>query len=259
MKISIGKPFKILSIGVFLVIFIGFNSYADFMDVAPQYGLNVSGYTGITIYDYDNDGDEDIYAEGHLLKNDGTGHFTDVSIVEGLSYLPNGEPQNNAWTDFDKDGDMDLLIMGNPVILMKNNLFTSGTLENSIKKIKFKSKAEDGDYLKILVTDNLGRWNRPGSTITIKEHGSNNVYAYRSVASTQSDYIVTVGLDEHKSYDMFVKFPTKGGDSKSIENGPETNPGLSGVISFSIGHFLEIREFESPASFANNYWSQYDE
>lgn len=74
--------------------------------------------------DYDNDGDVDILVlrgawlgalgidEGNLpnslLRNDGEGRFTDVTIQSGLlSFHPT---QTAAWADFDLDGNLDLFI-----------------------------------------------------------------------------------------------------------------------------------------------------
>src|SRR5207248_539321 len=69
--------------------------------------------------DYDNDGDLDILLlrggwetprRPSLLRNDGKGRFTDVTIAAGLC-----DPiasQAAAWADFDCDGHVDLYIAG---------------------------------------------------------------------------------------------------------------------------------------------------
>jgi len=69
--------------------------------------------------DYDNDGDRDIlilrgaWLDGgthpnSLLRNNGDGTFTDVTIEAGLlSFHPT---QTGGWADFDGDGDLDLYI-----------------------------------------------------------------------------------------------------------------------------------------------------
>ena len=89
--------------------------------------------------DFDTDGDLDLYivhASGpepageftldKLLRNDGTGRFTDVSDWlsveqrEGLSWSP-------AWTDLDDDGDLDLFVanaeqtVAGPSLLLRND------------------------------------------------------------------------------------------------------------------------------------------
>jgi len=60
------------------------------------------------VIDYDNDGDEDIFAAGRLLQNDGT--FCDVSEAVGLK-IPNPDDLLQAAPkDFDGDGDLDLAL-----------------------------------------------------------------------------------------------------------------------------------------------------
>ena len=84
---------------------------------------NLAGITGglnCQAADYDNDGDTDVLvlrggwfgaAGAHpnsLLRNDGTGRFTDVTFAAGLGA---GRPTQTAvWTDVDLDGDLDLFV-----------------------------------------------------------------------------------------------------------------------------------------------------
>ncbi|RRO13541.1 FG-GAP-like repeat-containing protein [Flavobacteriaceae bacterium 14752] len=65
--------------------------------------------------DYDNDGDLDFYvtnylSSNHLYQNDGNYNFTEVSQTAGLteSFL---RSWGASWADYDKDGDLDLLIL----------------------------------------------------------------------------------------------------------------------------------------------------
>ncbi len=70
------------------------------------------GLPGAAMFDYDNDGDLDIYvANGHgyrnyLLENDGTGDFTDVSRETGVAVRV--ATHGVASADIDNDGDPDL-------------------------------------------------------------------------------------------------------------------------------------------------------
>ncbi len=71
--------------------------------------------------DYDSDGDADVlvlrgawlFDDGRirksLLRNDGTGRFTDVTREAGLAD-PASPTQTAAWADFDNDGDLDLYV-----------------------------------------------------------------------------------------------------------------------------------------------------
>jgi hypothetical protein len=72
--------------------------------------------------DYDNDGDVDVFVlrgawlwgagrhPGSLLRNDGTGRFTDVTFAAGDLAAHRGPTQTGAWGDADNDGDVDFYI-----------------------------------------------------------------------------------------------------------------------------------------------------
>jgi hypothetical protein len=72
--------------------------------------------TGATMWgDYDNDGDLDILIAGYtgtghisgVYRNDGDGNFTDLNAG-----LPGVSGEAVAWSDYDNDGDLDILIAG---------------------------------------------------------------------------------------------------------------------------------------------------
>ena len=89
--------------------------------------------SGIVAADYDNDGDSDLFISGRdgltgvsslLYRNDGSAGFTNVSAASGV--LTTGENTwSGSWSDFDLDGDVDLLIGSNggprPLRLLVNN------------------------------------------------------------------------------------------------------------------------------------------
>ncbi|MCA9139671.1 MAG: CRTAC1 family protein [Planctomycetales bacterium] len=93
-----------------------------FSDVTDASGLTgIYGGLNMTQADYDNDGDLDIFVlrggwlgtdgfhPNSLLRNDGAGHFRDVTFEVGLGKraLPT---QTAAWADYDNDGDLDLYV-----------------------------------------------------------------------------------------------------------------------------------------------------
>lgn len=83
-----------------------------FEDVSASAGLTPRGYgQGVTVADYDGDGDPDVYVTRYgrntLWRND-RGHFTDVTseagVACGLWSL------GAAFADYDGDGDLDLFV-----------------------------------------------------------------------------------------------------------------------------------------------------
>jgi len=83
-----------------------------FEEVAEQVGVADRAWgAGVLAWDYDNDGDPDLYVtnfgENRLYRNDG-GRFTDVAAAAGL--LDPGWSNGAAAADFDRDGDLDLYV-----------------------------------------------------------------------------------------------------------------------------------------------------
>jgi enediyne biosynthesis protein E4 len=81
--------------------------------------------SAVTAADFDNDGDNDLFVgirfepfrygiptNGYLLENNGSGTFTDVSLFKSPQLKDIGMITDAIWSDYDKDGDPDLLIVG---------------------------------------------------------------------------------------------------------------------------------------------------
>ncbi len=86
---------------------------AGFVDVTEGSGLGDGGYgMGLAVGDIDNDGDLDVLvtslAGARLYRNDGTGHFQDISAVAGIHVT--GWCASAAFLDYDRDGFLDLYI-----------------------------------------------------------------------------------------------------------------------------------------------------
>jgi len=89
------------------------NRDGTFSDVTRAAGLAVEMYAmGVTVGDYDNDGDDDIYitclGPDHLFQNQGNGTFKDVTRAVGLGCADFGG--SAAWLDYDRDGWLDLYV-----------------------------------------------------------------------------------------------------------------------------------------------------
>jgi hypothetical protein len=89
------------------------NGNGTFTDITRSAGLAVEMYgMGVSVADYDNDGDTDIYitalGPNHLFRNNGGGKFEDVTARAGV-----GDPgfsTSAVWFDYDRDGKLDLFV-----------------------------------------------------------------------------------------------------------------------------------------------------
>ncbi len=99
----------------------GKGNFQKAKEALPQ--MSVSGQA-IAVYDFDNDGDEDIFVGGRgvpskypfaersfLLQNEG-GKFTDVSKKVAPELVNIGMVNDAIWSDFDADGTKDLIVVG---------------------------------------------------------------------------------------------------------------------------------------------------
>ncbi|MGH9935978.1 MAG: CRTAC1 family protein, partial [Blastocatellia bacterium] len=84
-----------------------------FEDVAAKAGVADPGWAmGVSVADYDNDGDDDLYVTcfgpDKLYRNLGAGRFEDVTGKAGVSDARFSA--GAAWGDYDRDGDLDLFV-----------------------------------------------------------------------------------------------------------------------------------------------------
>jgi len=90
------------------------NQDGTFTDVTRKAGLAVPMYGfGIAVGDYDNDGFDDLFisalGQSHLFHNNGNGTFTEVTKAAGM-WGPNEFSTSAAWVDYDRDGQIDLVV-----------------------------------------------------------------------------------------------------------------------------------------------------
>ena len=96
---------------------------------------------GTALFDYDNDGDLDIFVTNGstfqelkrpevlipqvdaLYRNDGDGSFSDVSEITGITGLPTRVGRGATFGDYDNDGDIDIFVVNNhaPPTLLRND------------------------------------------------------------------------------------------------------------------------------------------
>ena len=115
--------------------------------------------------DFDGDGDIDLFVGGRvvpwkygvdprsiLLRNDGHGHFTDVTDVLAPELARVGMVTDATWTDVDRDGRLDLVVVGEwmPITIFHN---TGGRLRRLTVKGLEKS---DGWWNRVVAGDFTG-------------------------------------------------------------------------------------------------------
>jgi hypothetical protein len=138
-----------------------------FVDRTEHAGLlGLPGGLNLVQADYDNDEDVDVlilrggWLEKYgrypksLLRNDGTGTFTDVTIDAGLARV-HFPTQTAAWGDYDNDGDLDLYV-GNessesiaaPSQLFRNDkgVFTDVAAAAGVQNDRYAKAVVWGDY-----------------------------------------------------------------------------------------------------------------
>jgi enediyne biosynthesis protein E4 len=90
------------------------NRNGTFSDVTERAGLAVEMYgMGVAVADYNNDGFPDVLitavGQNRLFRNTGQGHFVDVTEQAGLGGRSSFST-SAVWFDFDRDGQLDLLV-----------------------------------------------------------------------------------------------------------------------------------------------------
>lgn len=152
-----------------------------------------------TWFDYDEDGDSDLYVandfgRNNLYRNDG-GHFKDVAADANVEDQASG--MGISWSDFDHDGDFDLLV---------SNMFSSAG-----RRITFQPRAmadapaEDREALQRLTLGN-----------TLMVNGGNGTFSDRSEHAG-------VHMGRWAWGSMFVDIDNDGYDDIVVPNGFLTN------------------------------------
>lgn len=139
------------------------NDNGKFTEITQQSGITSPSAWSVLLFDYDNDGDPDLYiardgwngpASNFLYQNDGKGHFTDVTQKAGVANAE-GSSFCASVADYDRDGFLDIYVANGVVgrgvegVLFHNN--RNGTFTNVAAKagVNFRGRTIGsawGDY-----------------------------------------------------------------------------------------------------------------
>ncbi|HLP63802.1 FG-GAP-like repeat-containing protein [Flavobacterium sp.] len=139
--------------------------------------------------DFDNDGDVDMFISKcsgppcELHRNNGNGTYTDISATAQINFQP-VQSWSSAISDFDNDGDMDIMVGSNGSVghkFFKNNLDTTNSTEEAFSDITVGSGLDSDnsinrDYI-AYDFDNDGFVDIMGSGSKILFNQGNNVFA----------------------------------------------------------------------------------
>ena len=188
-----------------------------FRDVSADAGLAVSSLDrlafGINFFDYDNDGDEDLYVvNGHidedielfdpqakyaqrdqLYRNESDGTFVDISENAGPGLEIERVGRGSAIADYDNDGDLDIYVLNTAgvAMLLQNNTSPAG------------------DWLSISLSGTVSNRDAYGARVEVWQRGKAIVRYKRSSASylSQNDPRLHFGLGDLPMDSLVVYWP----------------------------------------------------
>ncbi len=189
-----------------------------FVDEAPSSTVGRSSLLSLTFgvffFDYDLDGYADIFAaNGHideqigrvqpkvsyrqaplLFRNLGNGRFANVTAAMGAAFNRPIVARGAAYADFDRDGDLDLLISTNngPAYLLRND----GGNRNHWLTVRLVGTKSNRDGI--------------GSVLRLQSASGKQSYTVHSGSSycSQSDLAATFGLGKDTSAAIEIEWPS---------------------------------------------------
>jgi len=176
--------------------------------------------------DFDGDGDLDLFVGGrvvsrryglipksHLLQNDGRGRFLDVTREKGPALSEAGMVSSAAWVDYDRDGKLDLVVVGEwmpvRVFRQEGGHFVDRTGEAGLA-------GSDGWWNSVTVADLHGT----GQPDLVLGNLGRNSYVRASRAEPARLYITDIARDSSLEqiltfYKHGVSYPLAGRDELS--------------------------------------------
>ena len=168
------------------------NGNWTFTDVTDEAGVGNRGHgLGVTVGDYDNDGDQDLYVTNFgpsiLYRNNGDRTFTDVTKEAGVA---NGNQvgAGASFFDMDADGDLDLYV----------GVYVNFTYENHVPIVIRGRRYQAGPQYYKPVPSTLFRNNGNGTFTDVSRESGIGASAGPSMASLAFDY------DDDGDTDLFV-------------------------------------------------------
>jgi len=195
-----------------------------FEDITEKSGIASSfagkGAWGATIFDYDNDGDLDIFSANGtaeelilqhpvLLENDGNGHFKDIGPEKSDYFTTKRSGRAAAVWDYDNDGDMDIIV--SHIDLQATPILLRNEGGNSNHWLGLKLMGKNGPASAI------------GATVIVKSGDKKRVYVNQSATSylSYNDPRLHIGLGKNKKIDQLEIRWSNG--KKEIYDNPPTD------------------------------------
>jgi hypothetical protein len=131
------------------------------------------------------------YAQSpHLFLNDGSGRFRDVANEAGSGFASPKVGRGLAYADFDRDGDLDLLVTTNngPAFLYRND------------------QQQGNKSIRILLVGTKSNRDAIGARVRLTANGVTQVRMVKSGSSylSQSEFPLTFGLGKHDGAERVV-------------------------------------------------------
>jgi hypothetical protein len=123
----------------------GNGNLSFYQSTVTQGSMSIATSTGnyATLFtDFDNDGDSDVFVSKcsgppcELYRYDGNNTYTNISAIAGINVTPI-QTWSSAISDFDNDGDMDIIITASASLhkYFRNNLDTTNSTEEAFSNI----------------------------------------------------------------------------------------------------------------------------